>query len=225
MSEGEKRKIMNDNVIYIEGVFLKQELLRYKDTYSVQFKGFLDFYSRLSTHLVVLNNFKDFSDRINIQDSVELQSLRKELTCKLECIKYIRHRICGHVDWDFVEQAIKWDPMLLIDYRESNDKERSHAFIADMFAKSVIECAINSFQKDNPSNKVFHGELDMAYPPNYKEFESFIEYTNEKAIRFLELLIELRKSNIHFYDNLYDALPAIKEAGEIEFGTKKNKTI
>ena len=215
---------MNDNVIYMEGVFLKQELLRFKDAYSVQFKGFLDFYGRLSFHLIALNNFKDFSDRINIQNSVELQSLRKDLTNKLECIKYIRHRICGHLDWDFVEQAIKWDPMLLIDYRESDSKEKSHAFIADMFAKSVIECAINSFQKDNPSNKVFHGEFDMAYTPNYKEFASFIEYTNEKAILFLNLLIELRMSSIHFYDNLYDALPALKDAGQMEFGTKKKPT-
>lgn len=188
-------------------------------------KGVFDFYTRLNPHLVALNNFKDFIDKssLYLKGNNALLSLRKSLTPKLEFVKYIRHRICGHLDDIFVEQAIKWTPQILMDVSKDHDLKTQHYWIAESFAKSVIESAINSYQVDHKNQDLFQNEIDIVYPPNFRTFMTVIGDTNEESIRFLELLSNQIQPKIHFYEDIRDMLPALLEGGEMEFGTKQKR--
>ena len=209
---------------YVTCIFVKQQLLFFRTAYDKLSIGAFDFFTRLCPHLVALNNFKDFADKssVYLKGNKELQKLRKSLTPKLEFVKYIRHRICGHIDNDFIEQAIKWTPQILMDISKDNDLQKCHLWIAELFAKSLIESAINSYQVDNNNQKIFSGEIDIMYPPNIKELMTVIGETNEKSIQFLELLSDVIKPHIHFYTDMKDILPALIEGGEMNFGTKES---
>ena len=217
-----------DNVVisYVKCLFIKQQLLYFRELYDEPSKGCFGFYTKLSPHLIALNNCKDFIDTVGlfIKDNVDLRQLRKSLTSQLECIKYIRHRICGHIDDLLAEQAVRWTPQILMDTETIRETEKRDYYVAELFAKSIIESTLNSFQKDFSNQTIFKSEIDIMYPPNFREFMTFIGDINEDCISFLEKLSNFLKTSVTFYKNFKDSIPAILEAGEMEFGTKEAKS-
>ena len=217
-----------DNMViaYVKSLFIKQQLLYFRGSYNEPSKGCFAFYTKLSPHLIALNNCKDFIDTVGffIKEDVDLQHLRKSLTPQLECIKYIRHRICGHIDDVLAEQAIRWTPQVLMDTGTIQESGKKDYYVAELFAKSIIESALNSFQKDFPNQTIFKSEIDIMYPPNYRELMTFIGEANEHCISFLEKLSNILKPSVTFYKDLKDSIPALLEAGEMEFGTRGTKS-
>ena len=100
------------------------------------------------------------------------------------------------------------------------ETDKKDYYVAELLAKSVIESALNSYQKDYPSQIIFKGEIDIMYPPDFQELMAFIGNTNEMCISILEKLSNCLKPRITFYKNLKDIIPALIDAGEMEFGTK-----
>ena len=207
---------------YLTALYFRRELLFYRDAYQNKSIGLFDFFMKLKPHLIALNNIKDFIDEVGlyIKDNETILSNRKKVTQHLECCKYLRHKICGHLDDVFCEMAKKWEPTALLKLPLSEHPEYERMWRVDMYTKALIESGINSFRKDKPSQLFFSDEIDIIYPPNRKQFMDFIGFTNETCIQLLSDIADHLEPNITFYDGLTDALEAIKEAAEMDFGVK-----
>jgi hypothetical protein len=178
---------------------------------------------KLKPHLIALNNSKDFIDGVSfyIKDNEMILKNRKQITLHLECCKYLRNKICGHLDDTFCEMAKKWEPTSLFKLSPDITPENEIKYRVDFFVKALIESAINSFIIDNPTQSFFASEIDIFYPHNYKEFMDFIGYANESTIRLLSDIADYLRPQIKFHDGLKGAFDAIKEAADMDFGSKR----
>lgn len=208
---------------FLTTLYFRQELLYFRDIYNSNSIGFFDFFMKLKPHLIALNNSKDFIDGVSfyIKDNETIRQNRKQITQHLECCKYLRNKICGHLDDAFCEMAQKWEPTSLFKLSPDTSREDENRVRVDFFIKALIESAINSYRIDNPTQSFFCSEIDILYPPNYKEFMNFIGYTNENIIHLLSDIADYLRPQIKFHDGLKGAFDAIKEAANMDFGSKK----
>lgn len=171
---------------YLVCLYIRQELLYFKHIYKTQSIGFFDFFMRLKPQLISLNNCKDFLDDVGlyIKDSESIVKQRKSISLHLECCKYLRNKVCGHLDDMFCEMALVWTPVVLSKLSDKVSLENQRRGRVDYFVRSLIESAINSYQEDNPGQQFFHGEIDMWYPDNCREFMSFITDCNDSCIHY-----------------------------------------
>ena len=100
---------------FLTTLYFRQELLFFRGVYQSKSIGFFDFFMKLKPHLIALNNSKDFIDGVSfyIKDNETILKNRKQITLHLECCKYLRNKICGHLDDTFCEMAKKWEPTSL----------------------------------------------------------------------------------------------------------------
>lgn len=208
---------------YLTSLYFSQELLHFRDAYQINSIGFFDFFMKLKPHLIALNNSKDFLDGVSfyIKDNKTICSHRAQITQHLECCKYLRNKICGHLDNEFCAMAQKWEPTSLLKLSSDILPEKERRGRVELYVKALIESAINSFRIDNPSQSFFNNEIDIFYPPSYKEFMNFIGYTNDNTIQILSDIAKHLQPQINFYDGLEGALNAIYEASQMNFGSKK----
>ena len=206
-------------------LLMKAELVSYKNSYQDRFYSFFEYYTFLKNCCITLKNFKDLiqrSSKLLIGHS-ELILIRKNLTPKLECIEYMRNKISGHIDNDFVRFAIKWNPHILIEPPKEKKEEGLDAiWRVELLSKSMIESAINSYIVDVPNQTIFTSEIDLFYPPNYIELSTFVIDIINTSISFLEIFSKVLQKDIEFYGN-NDLYEAYKEAGLMDFGIKKEK--
>lgn len=208
---------------FLTTLYFRQELLFFRGVYQSKSIGFFDFFMKLKPHLIALNNSKDFIDGVSfyIKDNEMILKNRKQITLHLECCKYLRNKICGHLDDTFCEMAKKWEPTSLYKLSLETPREDENKLRVDFFIKALIESAINSYRIDNPTQSFFCSEIDILYPPNYKEFMDFIGYVNEKNIQLLSNIADHLRPQIKFHDGLKGAFDAIKEAADMDFGSKR----
>lgn len=206
-------------------LLIKAELVSYKNRYQDKFHSFFEYYTFLKNCFITLKNFKDLIQKSSklLHGHSELLLIRKNLTSKLECIEYIRNKICGHIDDDFVRFAIMWNPHMLVEPPKEKEEEGLDAIgRVELLSKSMIESAINSYIVDVPNQTIFASEIDLFYPPNYTELSTFVIDVVDTSLSFLEIFSTILEKDINFYDkdNIYDAY---KEAGLMDFGVKQPK--
>lgn len=207
---------------YLTALYLRQELLFFRDNYQNKSIGYFDFFMKLKPHIISLYNSKVFLDGvgIHIRDNETICSNKRIITKHLECCNYLRNKVCGHLDDEFCEMAKKWEPSTLMKWPQKANTADEKRGRVDLFIKALMESAFNSFIADNPTQTFFSGEIDIFYPPNYKEVMCFIEFTNEHCIQLLTDIAEHLRPKIHFYERLEDAFDAIKTAAELDFGVR-----
>lgn len=218
-------KIPKNAESYSFCLLIKAELVSYKNRYQDKFYSFFEYYIFIKNCFITLKNFKDLiqkSSKLLLGHS-ELLLIRKNLTSKLECIEYMRNKICGHIDDDFVRFAIMWNPHILIEIpKEKKEEELDDIWRVELLSKSMIESAINSYIVDVPNQTIFTSEIDLFYPPNYTELSNFVMDIINTSLSFLEMFSKILEKDINFYDkdNIYEAY---KEAGLMDFGIKQPK--
>lgn len=116
--------------------------------------------------------------------------------------------------------AQKWEPTSLLKLSSDIPPEKERRGRVELYVKALMEVAINSYRIDNPSQSFFNNEIDILYPPNYKEFMNFIGYTNDNTIQILSDVAEHLKPQINLYNGLEGTLNAIYEASQMNFGSK-----
>lgn len=197
---------------------LASQLMRCKK----KFYSFFEYYTFLKSCFISLKNFKDFIQKSSklLVGHQELLAIRKTLTPKLECIEYMRNKICGHIDDDFVKFAIKWNPHMLAKTKEDKDYQGAEdMFRIELLSKSMIESAINSYIVDVPTQTIFKSEIDLFYTPNYAELTLFVLDIMHSSASFLDKFTEILKDDIELYDDK-DLKDAYLEAGLMDFGIK-----
>lgn len=213
----------------IESYFLcaliKTELISYDKRFQKGFYSLFEYYTHLKSCFITLKNFKDLIQKSSklLIGHQELLNIRKDLTAKLECIEYMRNKICGHIDDDFIRFAIMWNPHIMIEVKEDNKgKGLEEMWRVEFLCKSLIESAINSYIVDVPNQTIFTSEIDLFYPPNYTELSNFVMDIINTSLSFLEMFSKILEKDINFYDkdNIYEAY---KEAGLMDFGIKQPK--
>ncbi len=208
---------------YLTALCLRQELLFYRDAYSGKGVLFFELFMKLKPLLIALTNTKEFIDGISfyVRDNENIRNKRKQITQRLECCRYLRNKICGHLDDEFCEMAKKWAPASLLKLESFDSPELNIRWSVNMFTKALIESAINSFRIDNPTQSFFSSEIDILYPPNNVQLMNFIEVANENCIQLLSDIADHLRPNINFYNGVDGAMDAIKEAAKMDFGTKE----
>lgn len=213
----------------IESYFLcllfKAELTTYAMRCKKKFYSLFEYYTFLKSCFISLKNFKDFIQKSSKQlvGHQELLVIRKTLTPKLECIEYMRNKICGHIDDDFVNFAIKWNPHMMAEAKEDKDYQgKDEMFRIELLSKSMIESAINSYIVDVPTQTIFKSEIDLFYPQNYMELTTFIKDIISLSISFTDKFSKVLETDIEFYDDK-SLFKAYKEAGLMDFGIKSTK--
>lgn len=210
---------------YFLCVLIKTELISYDKRFQKGFYSLFEYYTHLKSCFITLKNFKDLIQKSSklLIGHQELLNIRKDLTAKLECIEYMRNKICGHIDDDFIRFAIMWNPHIMIEVKEDNKgKGLEEMWRVEFLCKSLIESAINSYIVDVPNQTIFTSEIDLFYPPNYTELSNFVMDIINTSLSFLEMFSKILEKDINFYDkdNIYEAY---KEAGLMDFGIKQPK--
>ena len=213
----------------IESYFLcaliKTELISYDKRFQKGFYSLFEYYTHLKSCFITLKNFKDLIQKSSklLIGHQELLNIRKDLTAKLECIEYMRNKICGHIDDDFIRFANMWNPHIMIEVKEDNKgKGLEEMWRVEFLCKSLIESAINSYIVDVPNQTIFKSEVDFFYKPSYTEFSAFVIDVISASISFIELFSNILNKDIKFYDDS-NLKEAYKEAGLMDFGIKQSK--
>jgi hypothetical protein len=219
-----------ENTNNIESYFLciliKAELISYDKRFQKGFYSLFEYYTHLKSCFITLKNFKDLIQKSSklLIGYQELLNIRKDLTAKLECIEYMRNKICGHIDDDFVRFAIKWNPHIMVEIKEDNKgKGLEEIWRVELLCKSLIESAINSYIADVPNQTIFKSEVDFFYKPSYTGFSSFVIDVIIASISFTEMFAKVLAKDINFYDEI-NLKEAYKEAGLMNFGIKLLKS-
>lgn len=218
-------KITKNIESFFLSILIKAELISYERRSQKGFYSLFEYYTHLKSCFITLKNFKDLIQKSSklLIGHQDILNKRRALSAKLECIEYMRNKICGHIDEDFVRFAIKWNPHIMVEIKEDNKgNELEEIWRVELLCKSLIESAINSYIADVPNQTIFKSEVDFFYTPSYKGFSAFVTEVIIESISFIEMFSKVLGADIKFYDdnNLQDAY---KEAGFMGFGIKHPK--
>lgn len=162
------------------------------------------------------NSLTDLS--IYLKDKSDLSSKKKELYEYLEFMNHLRNLIGGHLDNKVIGNAIQWEPAIF-DVKINNEREAQ----LNLFYKSLIESAINSYVDKNGKHKVFDSEIDLFYPPNQATLFDYLEKVNTLALNLIENILIDIKPEIKFIETQDEYFQLALEAGKTEFNTKNKK--
>lgn len=167
---------------------------------------------------VSLHNLKDCINRIRIDSSRQFIKETRALKRELEFIVHIRNKGVGHLDKTLLERAAQWIPEIF--YEDTQDNNEYVNFYS---YKAVMESTINSYLNEEGQQKVFKTEIDFTYPPDAKQFFSFLSDIVNRSILWLESARKIVKSDINFHSNeQIKELSAI--AGQTNFNLKDEST-
>tara|TARA_R110001592_G_scaffold129810_5_gene342595 strand:+ start:3019 stop:3792 length:774 start_codon:yes stop_codon:yes gene_type:complete len=164
---------------------------------------------------LILNNVKDASDRLQLEAPQDFVKKTRELKKKLVFSNHFRNRGIGHLDGILLNRAVQWSPQIFYETAKDNELFRlieSH--------RAIIESCINSFVDGNGVQKVFGKEIDLMYPPEAREFYSYLSSTVKEAIAWLATAESMTFEKIDHHSNeKVQELAAI--AGQTNFKLKE----
>ena len=166
----------------------------------------------LKSALVTLANFCDFelTVRPTYKEHPEPSAIIKPLRKNMEFSKYLRNKFVGHIHPDLIAKAIEWQPVLRHAATDLNDPK-----VMVMVNLWILETAINTYIEADGTHKVFSGETDLMYPPDWKRFLDFIETTVRGGINYLKTLQVLWGPKI---------LPILQSPFDLELAMKAGQT-
>lgn len=168
----------------------------------------------LKAALVALANVADFepSLRPTYELEPEPSAIIKPLRKNLAFAKYLRNKAIGHIHPQLVAKAIEWQPILHRAPGHLDDPD-----FVRMVNLWLLETAINTYVDADGGHKVFDGETDLMYPPDWKRFVDFLEVTIRGTLTYLQRLIELWEPKLTPADTGALALELAVKAGKTEF--------
>lgn len=139
----------------------------------------------LKTAFVALANVADFESLVSPSYKVHAAPsvLLKPFKRNLEFAKYLRNKAVGHIHPQLIAKAIEWQPLLR---RVPGRLQGSQGFL--VLNLWLLETAINSYVNKAGRHKIFDGETDLMYPPDWNRFLGFLETTIRGSILYLESL-------------------------------------
>ncbi len=164
---------------------------------------------------LTLNNVKDAADRIQIGSSSEFVVQTRALRKNLIFANHFRNRGIGHLNDTLLKRAVQWSPQIFYESFKDND-----VFKLVEAQRTIIESCINSFIDKNGVQKIFGTEIDLMYPPNAKQFYSYLSKLVKETIDWLTEATKIIFDSInHHTDEEIRELAAI--AGQTNFDLKE----
>jgi hypothetical protein len=202
---------------YLNLVILKDELQNFDTLLSEVIKDSDTWLSKLRATrgvFLTLNNVKDAADRLRIQGSAEFTLSTRTLRKKLVFANHFRNRGIGHLNDTLLKRAAQWSPHIFYELSKDNISFKlieSH--------RAIIESCINSYVDKNGRQKVFDTEIDLMYPPDAKQFYTYLSTLVNESIDWLNEASKIIFSCIdHHSDEEIHELAAI--ASQTNFDLK-----
>lgn len=173
-----------EQVIHAE--IVRADLIQVDKRFASIGVGDLDGIVFLKAAFIALANVADFElqARPSYKEYAEPAAIIKELKRNLEFAKYLRNKVVGHLHPELISKAIEWQPPFK---RLPGQFDRpGAALLANLW---LLETAINTFVDQAGKHKVFDGETDLIYPPDWKRFMDFLEVTIRGSLSYLESLV------------------------------------
>jgi hypothetical protein len=166
----------------------------------------------LKSALVTLANFCDFelTVRPTYKEHPEPSAIVRPLRKNMEFSKYLRNKFVGHIHPDLIAKAIEWQPILR--HAATSLDEPKAMLMVNLW---ILETTINTYIDADGKHKVFDGETDLMYPPDWARFLDFLETTVRGGIYYLNTLQQLWGPNI---------LPNLQDPFDLELALKAGKT-
>lgn len=170
--------------------------------------GFL----HLKSALVTLANLCDLEPALcsTYKEHPEPSAIIKPLRKNIEFSKYLRNKFVGHIHPTLIGKAIEWQPALR---HVAADLDAPGAML--MVNLWLLETAINTYVDANGRHKVFGGDTDLMYPPDWKRFVEYLEITIRGGLEYLRLLQALWPPKI---------LPTLSNPFSVELAVKAGQT-
>jgi hypothetical protein len=199
---------------YINLLLLKDELQHFDGVLSdvlIDINAWLTKLRATRGVFLTLNNVMDAVKRIQINGDGDFVTKTRKLKKSLIFSNHFRNRGIGHLNDTLLKRAVQWSPQLF--YESSKDNE---AFQLVEAQRTIIESCINSFIDKDGVQKIFGTEIDLMYPPDAKQFFTYLSETVNDAISWLsEAASILIESIDHHTDEEIQELAAI--AGKTNF--------
>lgn len=172
----------------------------------------------LKTALVVLANVADLEPSLRSTYKVqpEPSQIIKPLKRQLTFAKYLRNKYVGHIHPQLITKAIEWNPIILHSSGRLTDPQ--YVTILNLW---LLETTINTYVDDNGKHKLFDGETDLMYPPDWKRFLDFLEQAVRGSLSYLKLLDQIWAPTLVPPDAGTVDLEAYLKAGRTVFGFLK----
>jgi hypothetical protein len=203
---------------YLNLLILRDELQHLDEVLSQpieETKDLLTKFRATRSVFLTLNNVKDASDRLQLEAPQDFVKKTRELKKKLVFSNHFRNRGIGHLDGVLLNRAVQWSPQIFYEKAKGNELFRlieSH--------RAIIESCINSFVDGAGVQKVFGKEIDLMYPPEAREFYSYLSSMVKEAINWLATAEAMTFEEIdHHSDEEVQELAAI--AGQTNFNLKE----
>lgn len=217
--EGEKYQFREKSQ-YLNLLILKDELQILDSVLSqhiTEYKDLLTKFRATRSVFLILNNVKDAADRTQLKASRDFIEKTRSLKKRLLFANHFRNRGIGHLDGTLLNRAVQWSPQIFYESAKENELYRlveSH--------RAIIESCINSFIDIDGTQKVFGTEIDLMYPPNAKQFYSYLSEVVTETIAWLSAALTITLGEIdHHTDEEILELAAI--AGQTNFNLKENE--
>ena len=202
---------------YINLLLLKDELQYFDEVLSGVISDLDNWLTKLRATrgvFLTLNNVKDAADRIQFNGNKDFVAKTRTLRRNLIFANHFRNRGIGHLNDTLLKRAVQWNPQLFYESSKGNE-----AFQIVEAQKTIIESCINSFVDKEGAQKIFGTEIDLMYPPNGKQFFTYLsEVVHESICWLTEALAILLDKIDHHTDEEIQELAAI--AGQTNFDLK-----
>ncbi len=202
---------------YINLLLLKDELEYFDRILSEEITGLNDWLTKLRATrgvFLTLNNLKDAADRIQINGDEDFVTKTRKLRRNLIFANHFRNRGIGHLNDTLLKRAVQWSPQLF--YESSKNNEVFQLIEAQ---RTIIESCINSFIGKDGIQKIFGAEIDLIYPPDAKQFFTYLSEIVYEGIRWLSEAASILIDSIeHYTDEEIQELSVI--AGQTNFDLK-----
>jgi len=199
---------------YLNLLLLKDELQHFDRVLSEAVSDTESWLSKLRATrsvFLALSNVKDAADKIQIQGTIEFVTKTRTLRKDLLFAKHFRNRGIGHLNDTLLKRAVQWSPQIFYDLSKDNEN-----FKLVEAQRAIIESCINSYIDKDGIQKIFGTEMDLMYPPNAKQFYSYLSVLIKEAIDWLAKASEIIFGFInHHTDEEIQELAAI--AGQTNF--------
>lgn len=163
--------------------------------------------------LIALTNVADLevSVRRLYENHPDLSAIYKPAEPHFEFAKYLRNRAVGHINAELSEKTFEWKPELY--YLFNKDISLS----SPLLNLALLETAINTYVDQAEVHKVFDGDTDLNYPPDWTRFMNFLGSTVHVGMTFTAALSEVAKSYIDVPSSEGEMMEMAMKAGLTDF--------
>lgn len=166
----------------------------------------------LKSALITLANVHDFelTLRSSYKDQPEPSGIYKPLRKNFDFAKYLRNKFVGHIHPELLTKALEWQPTLRRIAADVHDPK-----IMALVNLWLLETAINTYVEADGKHKIFDGETDLMYPPDWERFVGFLQSSVAGGIQYLRTVHALWAPKI---------LPVADEPFSLELALQAGRT-